>query len=446
MFKREVGFSSARFNKWASALKEVGLISFFAIMATLISPFDLATITDQASRDVFYRAWSVAYPSENRPKIGVILVSDSDLNGGSWPTPYAKHAIALDKLRQFKPRAIVIDVPFLEERNDETIVDLIEQLREYHSSGVTIFLAGASQKPDDPQTVRSDLLQLVNDGKMILVDIRVGDISGRLPTYRLKASDGRLVPASVAVFQHECNAGRAIGCAKTAERNNFEVWWGAPPFVGNCEGVDCGSISSNPVMRLASLGAQSILGNLANWIGLSEADPIEIPYHPTISWSQLTLGTVSPQLTEAFTDAVVFYGAHISLVPDIHFNPVYGKGESRLIPGVFYHAMAYDNLVTLEGNVIFPANSSSSSTLHTVVIILLLCLGGLFVRLIFADPVTLFLANVAAWIIIGAFVAWFEFSILHSGPGNWLGAILAVGFGRLISINGIIQDIKRKPK
>lgn len=43
----------------------------------------------------------------------------------------------------------------------------------------------------------------------------------------------------------------------------------------------------------------------------------------------------------AFEGRTVFLGANFSLAPDLTESPVHGE-----LPGVFYHAMSYDNLVT----------------------------------------------------------------------------------------------------
>jgi hypothetical protein len=93
--------------------------------------------TEFASRDIFYRAWGVEYPSERSPRSAVILFTDKSLGStGSWPAPYETHAVLLRRLMTLQPAAVMIDIGFIDERDDPTLAQFIDVLKSYHKSGI----------------------------------------------------------------------------------------------------------------------------------------------------------------------------------------------------------------------------------------------------------------------------------------------------------------------
>ena len=62
------------------------------------------------------------YPSQHRNDVTVVLIDDVALSRSEhgWPVPYATHARWLKSLARFQPRAIFLDVMFVQARTDET--------------------------------------------------------------------------------------------------------------------------------------------------------------------------------------------------------------------------------------------------------------------------------------------------------------------------------------
>ncbi len=68
------------------------------------------------------------------------------------------------------------------------------------------------------------------------------------------------------------------------------------------------------------------------------------PYNAQIPVEALLSGAEDADVTRMATDRVVFYGGALQGAQDRWYTPVNG-----LIPGVFVHAMAMDNLITFKG-------------------------------------------------------------------------------------------------
>jgi hypothetical protein len=71
------------------------------------------------------------------------------------------------------------------------------------------------------------------------------------------------------------------------------------------------------------------------------ANKLQCPYTRTITVGHLLAFSADDDVKEALADKTVFYGAGFRLTGDVVASPVYAE-----MPGVYLHAMAYDNLVT----------------------------------------------------------------------------------------------------
>ncbi len=76
-----------------------------------------------------------------------------------------------------------------------------------------------------------------------------------------------------------------------------------------------------------------------------QAEKLLCPYHRTISANHLLNSIGDRDVENAITGKTVFYGAGFRFTGDRIESPVYGE-----MPGVYLHAMAYDNLLTFGRN------------------------------------------------------------------------------------------------
>jgi hypothetical protein len=83
------------------------------------------------------------------------------------------------------------------------------------------------------------------------------------------------------------------------------------------------------------------------WRGLTDVSSLRslCPYTGIIPAEALLRGDEDPDLATLIKDRVVFYGAKLQGSVDLAYTPTNG-----LLPGVFVHAMALDNLVSFHGS------------------------------------------------------------------------------------------------
>jgi CHASE2 domain-containing sensor protein len=420
-------------QQFARAFVYIVLLACVSIGSASSGLFSYREATDFASRDIFYRAWGVEYPSERSPRTTTILLSDESLGaGGSWPAPYESHAALLRSLLALQPAAVMIDIGFVDERDDPTIKNLIDILDAYRSRGIRVYLAAAAQASGAQRPIRRDLAALAANGTVSLVSIEMGRDKGRMRTYPLKANDNAHPPAARAIYDDICKTASSP-CASLGGDQDFEIWWAARPHPLNCarmlpEQGNCADISSTAFVRFIKLAQTFFAGSNKN-LASGELDPVPAPYSPTALWGQVVAGQLSADFKNHIKGSTVFYGLDLALIRDEVYSPVNGERDNRELPGVYYHAMAFDNLVALGPNRIRPDPPwGLSDTGHMALLILLCCVLCLIGRSICIGLNVPGLAPYLDWVIFATTAitaAFIEFAWLHVTPANWIGVMLS---------------------
>ncbi|MDE2599222.1 MAG: CHASE2 domain-containing protein [Rhodocyclaceae bacterium] len=332
------------------------VVASFALLATsdrLLPQGMVVTrfmATGQAPLNAYY------YPPTTRDEISVLMYDQAFLSetGSAWPLPYADHAdwllrIAADAAS--RPRAMMLDITFGQERNDPGIGRLAETLcqiqNEFH---VPVFLAALSSE-DGRLKVRSGLHALdPKTGKpcFTLVDIKVlpDALDGQLWSYQLSRhmapegwQNGPAEQASTPTIRSAALAiAEDVGHAKLGKEDEpMALMWGLlnrpdeqrPQFFQDCHNGE------KDWWRL-------VPGFVREWV--AGPPPPLCPYHSTLSMAQVA-SLDSDTLLPYFHDRYVFIGAAIPGINDQIVSPVHGP-----LPGVYAHAMALDNLLTYKDN------------------------------------------------------------------------------------------------
>ena len=291
------------------------------------------------------------YPGAGQNQITVLTYDRQFLKetGSAWPISYGQHADWVEKIvgeESTRPKAIFLDVTFTEARDDASLPSLVTALckasKEYK---VDIYLAALASPRDGKLHVRDDLEQGAVDGCFELVSVNykpdpIDRIAWEYPIYSHVGAEGwisglptqgqaQLSSAATAI------ATKSAGIALPLESEAMSIVWGVtnnqpaldrPNLLGYCRD---GEVS---YMRL-------IPGLVRDLFYTADPRPI-CPYNRTYSMSQLTSLT-EDQLSTSLKDKYVLIGAVIPGHNDLVDSPVHG-----LIPGIYLHAMALDNLLT----------------------------------------------------------------------------------------------------
>jgi CHASE2 domain-containing sensor protein len=427
---------------WRWTLLSPALAVLTVFVLTIFDPFDFESATSHQSAIVFYKLYATLYPNTFQNNITVVLLDNATLTDWEepWPPSHRLHSEILSTILSFDPAAVLVDM-FFDYPRESDHFDLTEIVLK--SARAPVFMIAAGPPTGAPRSARPELLAMAGqpDAKLTLVSAEVGDL--QQPLLRL---DSDPKPAALAVYLALCSQIPNAACPdlKTwRPRGEMEVAWGLQPTDFNCERAAnapaptryvCDDLLSSLPGRLVQLLWESVVPR--HW---ALTNPMPIPYHSVISANDLLDGGLRSKLTPLLKDRIVIYGADIPLEKDYVYSPVHG-----LIPGVFIHAMAIDNLLTFGDRFIHRSEGSETfrrdfTEFQPFVLMLILAAAVTWnrYRLLevydrFSEEIELreadekFLVIVRRILIslalfIGLFV---EFFIYHVSPANWLAVIV----------------------
>lgn len=403
-------------HKWN--LLQVFILCVISIFAIWADPLGYSDATSKVSRDFFYKVISVNYPHNEKDPVTTIILDDEDIEPyGTWPVSYGLHAGVLNAINSFRPKAVFIDIAFIDNRVDPSIKNFLHALNSLHRSGTKIYLATTHRLPK----IRDDIRELVDKEILKLVSIDVNVSKSDYIVYPLVDDKQELPSAALAIFE-DFRPNEGFDKIKSGK---MDVFWAAPPHSFNCRSPEqkeeCQAYSENILLRFLRLTANGILGNIFSF---NEIDQFSVPYIPQISASDLLDGAKRELLAPHLSEAYVLYGVNFVLTHDQVHNPVYGN-----LPGVHLHAMALDNLIAYGDDYILDDPLKDfSNEFHQIIIVIL---SGIVLFLwrvlsslvnthcgIIKIPAVL---DVVILFLFLVFVAYVQFEYGRFSPTNWVG-------------------------
>ena len=286
------------------------------------------------------------YKGDGQADTTVVLFLEEHLAalGESYPVSYEGHAQVLEALSAYRPRAVFVDFAFLDKRSGQDVVRLNEAICGLQKSGTAVYLAappppaGAAPRPPAVKTnghgLRDDLqwscFEVVT-AKMDAEDGASGVLTYSNGYCASPAPDrpGRQFVWTPAFAMYARNAAGARLAPEDTQP--MEIIWGNRVSELNEKWMGC--TSERPLRHLYTMLRKNPL-----------AEKRKCPHTNTISVLHL-LGPVDTDVQGAIQGKAVFYGGSFQMVGDRVISPVFDD-----LPGVYLHAMAYDNLVTFAGN------------------------------------------------------------------------------------------------
>ena len=292
------------------------------------------------------------HDSDVRAKIVVAELNDGylqDLNT-PWPPTYGAYRLMLEDVARFKPASIFLDIALRFKRADPGLKDLVATLCALHGQPTRIYLAGLEDEhgalryvPEleekagqcfEPVGIRYDPDPLT---KMATAYPLVGN--GAPPSNA--TDDGLQVRQRISSAAHAIASqvlGHDIEVPADAHNNQMAVIWGLAPHQQEPWGQwDYCRKDFVPLLEVIPAGIRQA------WQSEAAFQPV-CPYHQHVPL-RLISNPESEQahawLHSKLQGSHVLIGAAASGVNDVVFTPVHG-----MVPGVYLHAMALDNLLT----------------------------------------------------------------------------------------------------
>lgn len=264
------------------------------------------------------------YGSAGQDATTVVLFREENLRAldESYPVSFERHAEVLEALSVYRPRAVFVDFAFVDRRRPEDVERLSGAICTLKHAGSDVYLAVPAPvaSGERPSEVVPGLLACAAPASAQM-DSEHG-VSGVL-TY----GNGAATPTGFLPTPAFAMAAREVGLVPRDEQP-MEIIWGNGVAPLNRKWMHCESE-----------------GAFSHLISVLRHEPMSVklrcPYTRTISVAHLLGSTGDADVKDAIEQRAVFYGAAFQLTGDRVVSPVFEE-----LPGVYLHAMAYDNLVT----------------------------------------------------------------------------------------------------
>lgn len=409
-----------------------------------VDPFGMSSSADRASEKIFLKLYPVIYPNDARDKIQVVLIDDEQLPlnaGGSpeWPLRFDEHIALIQKILELNPKGIFVDVLFDTKRGRVPEEFEVFLARLPLSAPPIVFAAydkRDGQLIEPLQNLPFERRPDTAPGLRGLVEL-----TGPENHYELVGEGGQLSAAGALYTATLLTLNQAPDAKSTpyaaldaSQSAQMLVAWGTSLPAEAARSKDCAPIGDDAdsrwqgflqAIRAGFEGAINIADKSMPGSSWERLQPCA--YHRAIAARSLFENTGEAVLArEAIAGSYVLIGGAVAGTNDTVVSPVHGQ-----LPGVFFHAMALDNLLAYRGAHLTIGDWDWA--VQFLLIFLCAFVGGL----VFANsapPVTRAQAvrhlsvRLAAWFGFAVVVASFLLVFLIEfkwAPYNW-GSVLAV--------------------
>ena len=316
----------------------------------------------QAARS-FAPLLTQTYGTSGQQRITVVTIDDGDLDeyGLHWPVPLDFHGRLIGRIASQKPKAIFLDMLFVDDRPPEQAQALARAACVAAQTGVRVYFA-SYQRADLSSNVEHLLLSARTPEKQpcafpVQAPVEVDRLDQHQWNYPLTVVPGKdshdraRLSRSVALSLYcdqrdnpcpgDTSEPMALLWPTEAADSNLKImvrfglqgelqpvcrgrwdWWEAVPF-------------------------HSFVPRLWQWArGLPPEKTLPLcPYNKVVPASAFKgIGFTSDELKRALEGRYVLVGLDLAGINDHVLSPVHGR-----LPGVHAHAVALDNLITLQG-------------------------------------------------------------------------------------------------
>jgi CHASE2 domain-containing sensor protein len=343
------------------------LLASVALFFLNLNVLGTASVSKRFSQDLVYawfgdEAWlyprgAAAHPGGGSiaPRVVVVMIDERALalRGARWPAPVSFHAQFLAELEVLRPRGILLDFLLIDPAPQADTCDLLSVASRLRHDGIPLYLAVT--KPDDLAPMDAagcrDAAGAALRASEVFTPVSVArqvdgsDFVGRRYPFEQRADDaapGSGV-ASAAVRMY-CDSERAPGACVarlTADQTpdaGFELAWSpeGDPFNQRWSHTSCVENLSplQAILNEPALPRETPCPPVATLFAGALLSPDEDP----------ALGTNNEDLFKLADRAFLLVGGNFRGSGDLITTPLH-----TLLPGVYYHAVALENLLAFDG-------------------------------------------------------------------------------------------------
>ena len=342
------------------------LLAAVALFFLNFNPLGALSVGHRYSQDLVY-AWfgetNWLYPRlapvakaepGARPRVVVMLVDDTALalRGARWPVTLDFHAQLLAELEVLRPRGVMLDFLLLDRATTAATCAVVGVAARLRAEGFALYVAVT--RPNeldalDAGDCRDAAGQLLIPGRVLTpVSVRLqvdatDFVNRRYPFEERAPTDAAgsgLLSAAVRMY---CDSAMPTdGCVArlTAGRSadaGFELAWSpaGDPFNQRWSHARCDEVPSptRAILFRTALPGETPCPPVATLFASTLLSPVEDP------------SLRNEDLMELMGGAFVFVGGNFRGGGDLMTTPLHSR-----LPGIFYHAVALDNLLAFDGH------------------------------------------------------------------------------------------------
>jgi len=344
------------------------LLASVALFFLNFNPLGALAVGHRYSQDLVY-AWfghqGWLYPripsnqqraSPERPRVVVMLIDDAALalRGAHWPVSLDFHAQMLAELEVLKPRAIMLDFLLMDAASPASTCNFLSEAARLRDGGAATYVAVT--RPDeldgldagDCRDGAGHALKVRDVLRPVSVRLQVDSTDFVNRRYPFEDRTDEQAPgtglASAAVRMY-CDAHTdPAGCSERLRRGRaagagFELAWSpaGDEFNQRWSQARCDAIPSptHAIIFKKALPAETLCPPIATLFATSLLDPSE----------DSSLGLRNEELFDLMEGSFVFVGGNFRGAGDLMTTPLHTR-----LPGVYYHAVALDNLFAFDGH------------------------------------------------------------------------------------------------
>jgi hypothetical protein len=331
-------------------------LSVGLFMAWLSNKLLIEEVIKRATTRIYAPLLSLNYSKAGQQSISVVTIDDTDLKeyGLSWPVPLDYYQRLLDGIVKRGPKAIFLDVLFLDNKPKRETEALIGAACRATDAGVPFFLATYALLSLSSDTERELFAARTKSGVPCVIPVRptitpdsLDQSQWAYPLRPRNADESHRsadLPDSVALsmycklYRHTCPTKAEVPLA---------LIWASKAAPTNAETM---------VVRDKQGNLAPVCRNAWNWWEVIPGavlfrEVTHMPMLPLCPYNQVipvrafkNYGFTAAQLDEELRGKVVLIGVDLKSIGDNLFSPLHGR-----LPGVHVHAMALDNLISFDG-------------------------------------------------------------------------------------------------
>ncbi len=344
------------------------LLASVALFFLNFTPLGALSVGHRYSQDLVY-AWfghaSWLYPripptvsraTPARPRVVVLLIDDAALalRGAHWPVSLDFHAQMLAELEVLRPRAIMLDFLLLDAATQSATCDFLRATARLRDAGTATYVAVT--RPDELDALDAgDCTDAagrhLSAGEVlrpVAVRLQVDAtdfVNRRYPFEDRTAEQAAGAGLASAAIRMYCDAGTAAeACSERLRRDRpidagFELAWSpiGDAFNQRWSRARCDEIPSptHAILFKKAMPRETQCPPIATLFATSLLSPTE----------DASLGMRNEELFDLMEGSFVFVGGNFRGAGDLMTTPLHTR-----LPGVYYHAVALDNLFAFDGH------------------------------------------------------------------------------------------------